>query len=240
MLYLLKKIKFRKFSRKSGDQKTDRYALASAILLSALMTACGGSASRSTQTTSASPSSTGSTSATPAPTPSYGTTVQSQTAGSDTNFLPSISLDFSTYGLDTFQSQPILTDNQLKVRVSALPAGKAMGSNNTANYNCIVYEVSLKNSNGVTLKTETVALSVDGKGNQLCPSAPKEKIVDFSAYMTAGHSAMTVTAKGTLYDYYAQFGYYWLFAIYDQVVNGQRAAHNVKGNLSVQVNGSGS
>jgi hypothetical protein len=117
-------------------------------------------------------------------------------------------LNGTNSGNETFTSQPFQTDDLLKIKVNALPAGVNQGVGNTnftANYFCLGLTVTAL---GTSLDTNPLA--VNG-GSQGCQGASSQ-VFDLSRRLTVGHGAVSITISRPKYDWYCMlFNYYpWM------------------------------
>lgn len=228
------------------------------MLLATLASACGGQAYR--ETTQSKDSSGGNTINWGGGSGNNG----SGTSGSGTNpnptpsstpgTTPAYTTDFSLLGKGgvasgtnttvapyVFTSQPVDTDNLLKVKVTAkagAPVSMGEGNSNfTANYACVEYKVTVL---GVTRTTGM--LRVPGSMlNTPCAASPESAVLDFSDRLGAGHNTVNVKVTEVRYDFYCMLAY---SGHYPQMNPANYCptysvyhTHTVNGSLAIQVNG---
>jgi hypothetical protein len=146
-----------------------------------------------------------------------------------------------------------ITDNLLRVKVTAgaasnlsLPSGY---SAYTGSYGCISYTVSVKDSSGNTLRTQTTNTLAVNSGAALCPSSSTSQTLDFSGVVSNGpHGGVYVTVQANSYDFYCQYWYsmYYAYGSASPWINSYNSfcpmravyqTHTATGSIEVQVNG---
>jgi hypothetical protein len=238
------------------------------VFILAVMTAssCGGSA-----TTFTNPINSGGTASpyTYPTTTTPTTTSTSTTTTTTTNSqYPAENFSFSitgqggatpTYSTYSNNGSYISTDNLLQVMVTPAAAGEltfpststTQYSAFTASYNCITYTVSVYDSTGALLQSQTTGTLALTSGNSGCSSSPTSQTLDFSSVVVSGsHNGVYVTVSADNYDFYCQ---YW-YSLYDAYgtaspwyadyssfcpMRAVYKTHTVNGSLSVITNGSG-
>jgi hypothetical protein len=150
----------------------------------------------------------------------------------------SFSLNGTNSGNETYTSQPITTDNLLKVRLTALPAGTNIGSatNFTANYGCVGFTVT-----ALGMAVDSQPLSSGGSMTGMCNNGSSQ-VIDFSGRLSPGHGTITLTVSKARYDWYCM-----LYMYYPWLMGGNATMycplhpvyqyHTVEGELQVQTNG---
>jgi len=177
---------------------------------------------------------------------------------------PALPFSFSVYGqAPTTATSDILTDNMLKVKITADSATRNQGTptytNFAAEYNCAVYKVTLQmERNGTwsdTTSVVTKSIAVPGTGG--CQDSVESQTIDLSGFMTAGHGLVRIKVEAVKTDFYCilynkctsfarQYGYwsydcYWAAQVnmtqYTCPLKTVYQYHTVNGNLEVQING---
>jgi hypothetical protein len=161
---------------------------------------------------------------------------------------PPITYTFSITGsggvTPTFTTPSVDTDSVLKIRVRSGIAGpiSVPGSNFTANYGCITYNVTVL---GRTVQVGPLA--VNG-GSVACQGASDNQVINFSDRLSPGHNVVTVQVSNPKYDFYyiGCISYPWLYNaypygnyscnLYYPLYNVYKN-HTVTGSLDIQVNG---
>lgn len=207
---------------KRGNKKARMGVLASAWIVAALLSGCGGHPYYEADTAGNIPgSSTG------------GNNNGGNSGGgtTDPNLLPAYTQSFSFTGAQSF-STTVNTDNTLKIRIKA----RGTTSNNyAAHYNCVAYTVTVL---GQTVTTSVLA--ADG-GGAACPNAPTQQEIDFSSRLTPGHGTVTVTisAAGTDAFYQQCVMNPWLYGPCQSYypIRAVYSTHVVAGAVDIGVNG---
>jgi len=219
------------------------------IMISGLISACGGS------TVQRDPAQ----SSLPEEEPSYFNPISEWDPGEydeeEEADLPALTTSFQMTGEDgetpNFSVPPVATDNLLKVKIKA-EAGSNLSiptySGFTANYTCLSFKVSLFfETNDGWVKSSSVRTQTLRVGsNSWCPDSLEEDTIDFSAYLTSGHGRVGIFISEPKYDFYCKIAYspayYWLFyPINDNycVTYPVYKNHTVNGRVDVQINGTG-
>jgi hypothetical protein len=214
------------------------------VVLALTASSCGG---QGTVTSAIGPSS---TNPYPYPYPSYPPTGTTGTGGSTGSsggpdpFAGATQLNFSLNGTnsgnETYTSAPFTTDNLLKVRLTALPAGvnTGGGTNFSAMYNCAGFTVSIPGQS-----QDSQPLAVNGGVIGMCQSG-SQQVFDFSSRLSPGHGPVSITVSNPKYDWYCM-----LFTYYPWLMGGTATMycplhpvyqyHTVQGMIEVLTNNSG-
>jgi hypothetical protein len=195
--------------------------VASLAALIPALAGCGGAAYREDPGTD--PGST--------PAATTGTTTTTTTTNSTTTTAnpvtgePPISFTFSITGTQggggqaistpTFKTGVINTDNTLKVQITPGPAGpisSSSGSNYSATYYCAAFTVEVQDQNGNVIgsSTQTGALQVPNEPlasaqGSPCASSQQSQIIDFSGWVSQGHTAVNIVVTAPRTDMYCQW-----------------------------------
>lgn len=171
----------------------------------------------------------------PSPTPTV-TSVPTQ------ELLPPITSNFTVSGASgTSPSYKISvdTDDLLRVKVTAGPAGKVTGDKYGfyAVYDCVQYTVTVA---GQSVTTQTLSVNP----SNVCPGAPSSQTIDFSSRLTSGHGSIEIKVTATGYDFYCKdcwaktpAAYAYGSCSYYCPLRGLYSTHTATGQLSIQVNG---
>jgi hypothetical protein len=229
------------------------------ITAAVMVSSCGGAATTYTNAIgTVNSAGIGTTYISPTPTPSASTTSE----------YPAENFSFSitgqggatpTYSTYANNGSYIDTDNLLQVTVTAGAAGEltfpststTQYSAYTATYNCVTYTVSVYDSSGDLLQSQTTGTLAVTAGNEGCTSSSTSQTLDFSSVVISGtHSGVYVTVSVDQYDFYCQ--YWW--SLYDAYGTASPwyadyssfcpmrevyKTHTVNGSISVITNGAG-
>lgn len=225
------------------------------IGIAAILSACGASSSTSFGTALSGVSSNtsgGGTIITPTPTPSPTTSSTLSPALSFANFAMS-----GPGGKNPTYStgDTIATDDTLKVQVQAMPGTALLESPSgqysgfSANYHCISYQVSVYDSTGAMIGSQTTQLLAADTQNSICTGNPNTQILDFSGSVANGsHGLLNVEVQPLAYDWYCQLWYeqydiYGVYSPYYQYYSywcpskAVYANHQVNASIQVEVDG---